>query len=56
MPKQAFRHRATNIICDYVDCYGKNYCQHIPVRYCCYLDCDRCKELASKRVEENRED
>ena len=22
MPKQAFRHRATNIICDYVDCYA----------------------------------
>ena len=56
MPKQAFQHRTTAIIAALVDRYGKDYCQQMPVRYCCYLDCKRCKELARKRLEERTDD
>ncbi|WP_181392828.1 hypothetical protein [Faecalicatena contorta] len=49
MEKRRYRSGIPSIIHSAVDKYGTEYCQHLPVRYCCYMECGRCKEIAKKR-------
>lgn len=49
MEKRRYRSGIPSIIHSAVDKYGTEYCQHFPVRYCCYMECERCKEIAWER-------
>ena len=49
MEKRRYRSGIPSIIHSTVDKYGTEYCQHLPVRYCCYMECERCKEIARER-------
>lgn len=49
MEKRRYRSGIPSIIHSMADKYGADYCRHLPVRYCCYMECERCKEIAKER-------
>lgn len=43
-----------NVIHSMVDKFEVDYCQHLPVRYCCYMECKSCKEIAEGRLDKQK--
>ena len=49
MKKRVYGRNVTTLLIRAVDKYGMDYCQHFPVRYCCYMECECCREIARER-------
>lgn len=49
MKKPVYGRNVTTLLIRAVDKYGMDYCQHFPVRHCCYMECKNCKKIAEER-------